>query len=268
MERFKALTAAPVRHLSWIFVERNHGHAVSFPGGRQWDTLIVVTEGRLSFRFYDGEKETLIAKKGDCVFFPRGTKNTCTYQDETNKIISVQMQTAANMPFFCKTPYLFQNAANDNEIAEIIQSVQACENEEPQALSFFLTSQFYMLLYYLKRSFLSGENSAQMNRDYLRLKPVIDDMHQHYEKNRKTADYAAMVHMCDSGFRKLFTACTGQSPITYRNTVRMQRANDMLASGEYTVTQASKAVGVNNLSFFCREYKKYFGVCPGKRNER
>lgn len=268
MERFMVSTAAPVQHLSWVAVEHKMGHSVSFSGGRLWDTLVLVAEGALSYRSYRGEGRELRVKSGDCVFFPSGTKNICTYIGEKNKIISVQMQTVGKMPFFCSETFLFKNAMSDPEIAETANALLTCGDDEPQARAFLLTSRFYLLLYYLKRRFLKGESGTENYRDYIRLKPAIDDMHINFNKNRKAAEYAAMVHMCESGFRKLFLKYTGKSPIAYRNHLRMQRANNMIASGEYSVTQAARAVGIENLSFFCREYKKFFGTCANHGDKK
>ena len=267
MERFMVSTTAPIQHLSWVAVERERGRVVSFSGGRLWDTLIVVVEGSLLYqpcgkRACDG----FTAQKGDCVFFPRGAKNICTYLEDRNRIISVQMQAAEQTAFFHNRPKLYPNAAADGEVNKVITSVLSCEDIEPQARSLFLTSQFYLLLYHLKRSFLNGAEWEQNQRDYQRLKPAIDHLTLHFYENRKAAEYAAMVHMCESGFRKLFLKCMGQSPIAYRNAVRMQKANDMLSSGEFSVTQAAQAVGIENLSFFCREYKKFFGTCANRRS--
>lgn len=271
MERFMVSTTAPVQHLSWVAVEREKGHVVNFSSGRQWDTLVVVAEGSLSYRPCDAADDEAFdsgpnggrikAEKGDCVFFPRDTKNICTYMGSYNKIISVQMQAAEKTIFFTNRPYLFQNAVSNGEVQNVINSVFSCGDKEPQALSLFLTAQFYMLLYYLKCSVLNSERGTENRQDYLRLKPAIDDMQMNFHKNRKVKEFAAMVNMCESGFRKLFLRYMGQSPIAFRNAVRMQKARDLLSSGEFSVTQAAHMVGIHNLSFFCREYKKFFGTC-------
>ena len=74
-----------------------------------------------------------------------------------------------------------------------------------------------------------------------------------------------MCGMSESGFRRLFTECTGESPIAYRNRLRLEAARTLLENGDYNVSESARAVGFENLSFFIRLYKRRFGHTPGGR---
>jgi AraC-like DNA-binding protein len=62
-------------------------------------------------------------------------------------------------------------------------------------------------------------------------------------------------------FRKL-QALTDQSPTEFIRTIRLKRAASLLRQNYGNVTQVAMEAGFNNLSYFNRTFKKYFGVSP------
>jgi len=68
--------------------------------------------------------------------------------------------------------------------------------------------------------------------------------------------------MSEVNFRRLFREYRNQSPIEYRNELRLQNAQIKLQSGEYNVSETAQLCGFSNLSFFIRLYKKKYGHTP------
>jgi AraC-like DNA-binding protein len=66
------------------------------------------------------------------------------------------------------------------------------------------------------------------------------------------------------GFKELF----GQTVYDYLRTLRLEKARNLLASGEYNVTEACMDVGYTNLSHFAKMYRKHFGLSPIKDRKR
>ena len=62
-----------------------------------------------------------------------------------------------------------------------------------------------------------------------------------------------------SGFRILFGTPVGE----YIRKVRMEHARYLLEHQGFNVSQASYAVGYNNISHFIRAFKRRYGFCPG-----
>ncbi len=63
-------------------------------------------------------------------------------------------------------------------------------------------------------------------------------------------------------FRRKFGLYSKYSPVTYRNFLRCKRAKELLLSGEYNVTEASLSVGFQDLSYFNRTFRKFYGKNP------
>jgi AraC-like DNA-binding protein len=62
---------------------------------------------------------------------------------------------------------------------------------------------------------------------------------------------------------RMFSAQTGHTITQHLRQLRMERAADLLKSGEYNVTEAALEVGYNSLSHFSAAFHETFGCCPG-----
>ena len=62
-------------------------------------------------------------------------------------------------------------------------------------------------------------------------------------------------------FRKV-KGVTGFTPNEYIRVMRLKKAAEMLAEGEYTVNDTAYSVGYNDPLYFSRCFKQQFGVSP------
>ena len=62
---------------------------------------------------------------------------------------------------------------------------------------------------------------------------------------------------------RIFSAQTGHTITQHLRELRMERAAELLKSGEYNVTEAAMEVGYNSLSHFSAAFHETFGICPG-----
>jgi AraC-like DNA-binding protein len=61
---------------------------------------------------------------------------------------------------------------------------------------------------------------------------------------------------------RLFSEATGMTMARYLRDLRLERAAELLRSGEYNVTEAAMAVGYSSLSHFSKAFAVRFGSCP------
>jgi len=73
------------------------------------------------------------------------------------------------------------------------------------------------------------------------------------------ADYSGF---SESHFRMLFKEITGFTATQYVNDIRIQKAKELLLSGQVTVTEVGKLTGFSDLYYFSRLFKKVTGVSP------
>ena len=62
---------------------------------------------------------------------------------------------------------------------------------------------------------------------------------------------------------RIFSAQTGHTITQHLRQLRMERAAELLKSGEYNVTEAALEVGYNSLSHFSAAFHQTFSCCPG-----
>ena len=65
-----------------------------------------------------------------------------------------------------------------------------------------------------------------------------------------------------SKFRAIFKARTGYSPREFENLIKLNRARDLLQSGNYSVSAAADALGYTSVYYFSRAFKRQFGQSP------
>ncbi|QHT70882.1 response regulator [Rhodocytophaga rosea] len=64
-------------------------------------------------------------------------------------------------------------------------------------------------------------------------------------------------------YRKI-KALTNQSPGEFIRNYRLQKATQLLLTGQYTVSQVAYQVGFNNLSYFTKAFRQVYGVTPSQ----
>ncbi|MFO1477457.1 MAG: AraC family transcriptional regulator [Verrucomicrobiota bacterium] len=62
---------------------------------------------------------------------------------------------------------------------------------------------------------------------------------------------------------RIFSEQTGRTISQQLRELRLERAAELLKSGEYNVTEAAFEVGYNSLSHFSAAFRETFGCCPG-----
>lgn len=62
---------------------------------------------------------------------------------------------------------------------------------------------------------------------------------------------------------RTFSTATGMTITQYLRQLRMDRAAELLRSGEFNVTEAALEVGYSSLSHFSQAFHETFGCCPG-----
>jgi AraC-like DNA-binding protein len=69
-----------------------------------------------------------------------------------------------------------------------------------------------------------------------------------------------------SKFKQLFPKVCGMTPYAYVRKLRMEKAFDLLQSGEMNVTEVAYEVGYESISHFSKVFFNYFGLKPSKVN--
>lgn len=95
---------------------------------------------------------------------------------------------------------------------------------------------------------------------------AIGEMEKNTEPPLSTLDLAAAVKVTRRQLERLFRMHLNETPSSFYLALRLDKARQLLAQTDMTVTEVSLACGFELPSYFTRRYKLRFGMCP--REER
>lgn len=95
-----------------------------------------------------------------------------------------------------------------------------------------------------------------------RIMPSVEYINRHFSSNTPISDIAAMSSTCMTNLERLFRESFGMTPAMYRNTLRVNKAKQLLLAG-YSIEETASATGFCDPFHFSRTFKKITGMPPG-----
>ncbi len=87
---------------------------------------------------------------------------------------------------------------------------------------------------------------------------------EHYVEPFRVEDLARSCGMSTSAFHRKFQAVTALSPIQFQKQIRLHTSRLLLMTGLDDVATVGYQVGYDSTSQFNREYRRQFGLPPGR----
>lgn len=220
----------------------------SHPVGRSLYAFVYIAKGCVDFHFRDLGK-TVSMTRGQVIYISKGTRYSVTYQPEEAQTVLFQFDihefSSQRLP---TEPVLMPSAARRPFLDAVDQHALS---------SLHCAAKIYELLGLLQHRGIS------MPQKYKRLLPAVEELQRDPAQDQPVAYYAELCHMSVPGFRRSFKEYTGQSPVEFRNELRLLNARKLIAQQEYSVEAAARISGFTNLSFFYRLFRRKFGTNPG-----
>ena len=85
---------------------------------------------------------------------------------------------------------------------------------------------------------------------------------RHYDEPIKVEDLASECGLSESHFRRIFKDSTNMKPLDYVNLIRINKACDLLRSGDYSMLDVGRKVGYQTASSFNRNFRELTGMSP------
>ncbi len=93
-------------------------------------------------------------------------------------------------------------------------------------------------------------------------------INRHYTRNFSIPYLAERCAMSETAYRKRFKEITGLSPIQYINHLKIEKACELIKSGELNASDICGFLNFDSLSYFYRVFKGITGVTPKEYKER
>ena len=206
-----------------------------------------ITRGMGKF-FYNGN--TYFAHEGDLIYIAKDTKYySVWYGDPDIKFYSISFEFEHPYAFY---GYRFQivHGIPSESLEKIYEYL---EGDPLRAASYM-----YTLLADLYPK-MSSEDSPPLNES---IEQAITYIESNYTSKLEISDLCKKCHLSRSSLFELFKRRTGVSPITYKHTVMIQHALDMLSHTDMTVDEISQNVGFSSSNYFRTVFTKMTGKTP------
>ena len=93
---------------------------------------------------------------------------------------------------------------------------------------------------------------------------IKDYINQHYMDSCLGTDkIASAMYMDASYLRRIFKEQFGMRISGYITKVRMEKAYGLLLEQNHSSQEVCEAIGFNDIHYFYKVFRKYFGVSPG-----
>ncbi len=218
--------------------------------------IIRINEGTLEAQIGD---TPYTLKKGDSIYIPGGVAHgaepvDCDYEcmvfSPVIMYVTQKIRTIIKSKIVC--PVKFHNNQFINDAFDSFLFKQ--NGSELNVIS---------ALYKTAYSAMEKQTPAKNNIEYRidRIKPSISYIENNFSTGISLQTLAEECSMSSNYFCKIFKDITGQTPVEYITTYRIEAACEMLLSGA-SVTDTAYDCGFNDLSYFIHVFKKTTGISP------
>jgi transcriptional regulator GlxA family with amidase domain len=87
---------------------------------------------------------------------------------------------------------------------------------------------------------------------------------EHHAETLRIERLAQLAMMSPTSFHRHFRAVTAMTPVQYQKRIRLHEARLLLVDRTHDVATVGYLVGYESTSQFSREYRRQFGVPPGR----
>lgn len=113
-----------------------------------------------------------------------------------------------------------------------------------------------------------GEAEQALTDRFMKLRPAIDYMEQHFEENITLDEVARIVFLSASRFRHLFRETLHVGFKEYLISLRYQAAKKLLADTEMTVSDIAEQTGFSNLYSFYQLFELHEKMTPNEYRKK
>ena len=201
------------------------------------------------------DNKTVLVGQNEIIYMPKGSNYTVCSKTSGN-CYAINFDISENIDF---EPFSFKLKNAPAFIKAFEKATNLWENKNA---AFHM--QCKAILYNILSMMQSEYNSKYMAHSTANLiAPAVEYIKNNYtNENICIPKLSAMCDISEDYFRKIFKNTFGISPRKYINELKISYAKELITSEMYTVTEAAELSGYTEMSFFSREFKKAFGVCP------
>ena len=221
-----------------------------------FERFVYILKGRGCFLLKDRQ---LQAGSKDLVYLPGGTAYRSHWPEDSEfMVVDLLLHNGEENPIrFGDTPSILLHDSHGTyrglleELAAKSDTIGPFDWLERLSLSFKLLCEM-----------ARDTNKSELDERYRKIKPALTFLQNNYTEDFPVEELARMCCLSAGRFRRVFSECLGMTPVEYRNKLRIQKAVTLIKTGTYTVGEVAEAVGISDIKYFSKLFKRYAGVSP------
>lgn len=265
-------------YLEWFTKDETFPFFIQY-GGHDEDTdlhkhngfseMVIVLEGNAT---HIVNTESTLIKKGDVFVLNEGTYHA--YKDPNNLkicnimyrpdiLLSAAPDLRTSSEYRNLHTYSSKLSLSIPSFEYVSSLTSAMIDEHKSRLNGYQTmliSQFLALAVYLSRQYDSTEKC--MTRNQMHLANVISYIGNHFNEPLTMEKIAAKTDISVRHLNRIFQAYYQTTPISYLQTIRLERACTLLKQTNLSITEISGECGFNDSNYFTRQFTRAYGQSP------
>ncbi|MCD7725821.1 MAG: AraC family transcriptional regulator [Clostridiales bacterium] len=152
------------------------------------------------------------------------------------------------------------------EQPEAASLILAILNEMREKKEFYLETVYGLMLSLLMHiARMSRKSSGRVRKQtggLTQIAEALDYISRHFEQELSIGDLAAVSHMSETHFRRIFFKNMHMTPSDYLNMVRVHAACEYMKKHDVPMELVAENCGFHSVSTFNRNFKKIVGITP------
>lgn len=227
------------------------------------DRLFYIREG--TFEITQDGHETIVTHAGDLLYLPNDCEYSAVWTSENISYIYCAFVLAdRRSEFSMSEKIMLLSHDRGGVIGDQMERLDRIWQRGELGYRIKCGALFLELLHCITLE----QVQADLGKSFSDISAAILHLENNYIGDISVSELAKLCGMCESRFRSRFLEYAGMPPIQYRNCLRAKKAAELLSGGDCTVAEAAELVGIPDVAYFSRVFRKYCGTNPGELRNR
>lgn len=214
----------------------------------------------------NNKNTSFFAPQNSIVCLPQGSdysvfNNECNLAQQDAYIVEFNIKSNGRILSFGSAPFLIDTLFNSLISATIEDVVKTYE--EPIKSPIGILSGVCNLL-----AILGKEENQVHSKDYSAIAQGMELIEKDPFSDISLDEIASMCNVSPSCFRRNFKKYYGKSPIQHRTDLKIKTIKFMLENSDVTIENMTELLGMDNVPYLYKMFKKNVGISPGDYRDK
>jgi AraC family transcriptional regulator len=233
--------------------------------------FVFLIEGVVSLRFGDEEKSfapssVLILNTGARANIAGSSVETITMNLSPAYILDCAVRSKL-VKHDAQITFRLDVIEDNTRITRLFENIIEELKEKEAGQEIIIASLIEQLVIYLLRHYANVQRSNELELTRVglvdrRIRRAIELMHAQLDRELSIEELAAAAYISPFHFSRLFKKFTGATPHSYLASLRISRAQTLLAETDFSITQIASRVGYSSSSHFTKAFRQATGLTP------